>query len=182
MRAAKTLIRLVGIRPGWSKSSLGTHAILLVLSWGGSNVLFYSPNFTVCFKCDHHHHTTSSVCHFVRLSNNSVITYCFYLPLHSRAPQSWQYSSSSHYKILLNPAVLSSIISSFHVYLEKSIFLHPCNRSFLSNSFARAGICGKSGGCIYTRIGGWCGRETCNYDRHYVWIDIKYLEVLLMSN
>ena len=25
--------------PGWSESSLGAHAILLVLSWGGSNVL-----------------------------------------------------------------------------------------------------------------------------------------------
>ena len=32
---AKTLIRLGGC-PGWSESSLGTHAILLVLSWGGS--------------------------------------------------------------------------------------------------------------------------------------------------
>ena len=35
MRTAKTLIRL-GRCPGWSESSLGTHAILLVLSWGGS--------------------------------------------------------------------------------------------------------------------------------------------------
>ena len=32
---AKTLIRLGGC-PGWSESSLGAHAILLVLSWGGS--------------------------------------------------------------------------------------------------------------------------------------------------
>ena len=31
----KTLIRLGGC-PGWSKSSLGAHVILLVLSWGGS--------------------------------------------------------------------------------------------------------------------------------------------------
>ena len=36
-RTAKTLIRLGGC-PGWSVSSLGAHAILLVLSWGGSNV------------------------------------------------------------------------------------------------------------------------------------------------
>ena len=36
MRTAKTLIRLGGC-PGWSESSLGAHAILLVLSWGGSN-------------------------------------------------------------------------------------------------------------------------------------------------
>ena len=35
MRTAKTLIRL-GRCPGWSESSLGTHAILFVLSWGGS--------------------------------------------------------------------------------------------------------------------------------------------------
>ena len=35
MQTAKTLIRLGGC-PGWSESSLGAHAILLVLSWGGS--------------------------------------------------------------------------------------------------------------------------------------------------
>ena len=35
---AKTLIRL-GASPGWSESWLGAHAILLVLSRGGSNVL-----------------------------------------------------------------------------------------------------------------------------------------------
>ena len=35
MRTAKTPIRLGGC-PHWSKSSLGAHAILLVLSWGGS--------------------------------------------------------------------------------------------------------------------------------------------------
>ena len=34
MQTAMTLIRLGGC-PGWSKSSLGAHAILLVLSWGG---------------------------------------------------------------------------------------------------------------------------------------------------
>ena len=38
MRTAKTLIRLGGC-PGWSKSSLGAHAILLVLSYRGSFVL-----------------------------------------------------------------------------------------------------------------------------------------------
>ena len=41
MQTAKTLIRLGRfpgwIRPGWSESLLGAHAILLVLSWGGSN-------------------------------------------------------------------------------------------------------------------------------------------------
>ena len=36
MLTAKTLIRLDG-RPGWSQSSLGAHAILLVLSCHGSN-------------------------------------------------------------------------------------------------------------------------------------------------
>ena len=35
MQTAKTLIRL-GRCPGWSESSLGAHATLLVLSWGGS--------------------------------------------------------------------------------------------------------------------------------------------------
>ena len=34
-RTVKTLINL-GIRPGWSESSLGAHVILLVLSWCGS--------------------------------------------------------------------------------------------------------------------------------------------------
>ena len=38
MRTVKTLIRL-GRCPGWSESSLGVHASLLVLSWGGSYVL-----------------------------------------------------------------------------------------------------------------------------------------------
>ena len=38
MRTANTLIRLGGC-PGWSESSLGAHAILLVLSRGGSNHL-----------------------------------------------------------------------------------------------------------------------------------------------
>ena len=38
MRTAKTLIRLGG-SPGWSESSLGAHAILLVLSRGGSYIL-----------------------------------------------------------------------------------------------------------------------------------------------
>ena len=37
MRTAKTLIRL-GRCPGWSESSLGAHAILLGLLWGGSYV------------------------------------------------------------------------------------------------------------------------------------------------
>ena len=36
MRTVKTLIRQGGCQ-GWSESSLGSHAILLVLSWGGSN-------------------------------------------------------------------------------------------------------------------------------------------------
>ena len=35
LRTAKTLIRLGGC-PGWSEFSVGAHAILLVLSWGGS--------------------------------------------------------------------------------------------------------------------------------------------------
>ena len=35
MRTAKTQIRLGGCT-GWSESSLGAHAVLLVLSWGGS--------------------------------------------------------------------------------------------------------------------------------------------------
>ena len=38
MRTVKTLIRLGGC-PGWSESSLGARASLLVLSWGGSYVL-----------------------------------------------------------------------------------------------------------------------------------------------
>ena len=40
-RTAKTLIRLGGC-PGWSESSQGAHASLLVLSRCGSNELFYN--------------------------------------------------------------------------------------------------------------------------------------------
>ena len=39
-RTAKTLIRLGGC-PGWSEFSLGAKVILLVLSWGGSSVLWH---------------------------------------------------------------------------------------------------------------------------------------------
>ena len=42
MRTAKTLFRLGGC-PGWSESSLGAHATLLVLSQGGSNCVCSSP-------------------------------------------------------------------------------------------------------------------------------------------
>ena len=59
MWTAETLIRLGGC-PGWSESSQGAHVILLVLSWGGSNVfsnldrlrfflLFFSFNFLLSF-------------------------------------------------------------------------------------------------------------------------------------
>ena len=41
MRTAKILIRLEGC-PGWSETSLGTHAILLILSPGGSNLFQFS--------------------------------------------------------------------------------------------------------------------------------------------
>ena len=57
MRTAKTLIRL-GRCPGWSECSLGAHAILLVLSWGGSIVCFvifhvceWHFSSLVCFMC-----------------------------------------------------------------------------------------------------------------------------------
>ena len=57
MRTAKTLVRLGGC-PGWTESSLGAHAILLVLSWHGSisNVIhgeiFLDGCCTTClFKC-----------------------------------------------------------------------------------------------------------------------------------
>ena len=43
------LIRL-GRCPGWSESSLGAHAILLVLSWGGSYI--YTP---LLLDCDSSH-------------------------------------------------------------------------------------------------------------------------------
>ena len=45
-RTAKTLIRL-GECPGWSESLLGAHVILLVLSWGGSNMY---PHHVLYFK------------------------------------------------------------------------------------------------------------------------------------
>ena len=49
-RTAKTLIRLCGCS-GWSESSLGAHAILLVLSWGGSN-LCRDLSEVSCYLCD----------------------------------------------------------------------------------------------------------------------------------
>ena len=44
LSAQRRLIRLVGC-PGWSESSLGAHAILLVLSWGGSYMPSKSKKF-----------------------------------------------------------------------------------------------------------------------------------------
>ena len=44
-RTAKALIRL-GECPGWSESSLGAKAILLVLSWGGS----HSESISICIS------------------------------------------------------------------------------------------------------------------------------------
>ena len=41
LSAQRRLIRLGGCT-GWSESSLGAHAILLVLSWGGSNALRFN--------------------------------------------------------------------------------------------------------------------------------------------
>ena len=57
MRTAKTLIRLGGC-PGWSESLLGAHAVLLVLSWGGSFELLLAPGhlsnlcFVITLACD----------------------------------------------------------------------------------------------------------------------------------
>ena len=49
MRTAKTLIRLGGC-PGWSESLLGAHAIMLVLSRGGSCVCIYHLVFGINIK------------------------------------------------------------------------------------------------------------------------------------
>ena len=51
LSAQRRLIRLGGCQD-WSKSSLGAHAILLVLSWGGSNVFVkhYAPNRMLAHK------------------------------------------------------------------------------------------------------------------------------------
>ena len=49
MQTTKTLIRIGGCL-GWSESSLGAHAILLVLSWGGSNVSAGRQHYSVKLK------------------------------------------------------------------------------------------------------------------------------------
>ena len=53
MRTAKTMIRL-GRCPGWSESSLGAHAILLVLSWGGSLYVYKTEYFLYFFNLTIH--------------------------------------------------------------------------------------------------------------------------------
>ena len=50
LRSVKTLIRL-GRCPDWSESSLGAHAISLVLSWGGSSMYSCPTSFGI--KYDH---------------------------------------------------------------------------------------------------------------------------------
>ena len=49
MQTAKTLIRLGGC-PGWSESSLGTHAILLALSCKGSFINLFHTAFVSCLQ------------------------------------------------------------------------------------------------------------------------------------
>ena len=74
---AKTLSRL-GRCPGWSESSLGAHAILLVSSWGGSIILGVpiSRGFTVDF---------------------SWITAVFYTHQSSQVSQTYQHSEPHLY-------------------------------------------------------------------------------------
>ena len=61
MRIAKALIRLGGC-PGWSESSLGAYAILLVLSRGGSYVCaFY---YRSCWEPWEHYHCLQTVSMF----------------------------------------------------------------------------------------------------------------------
>ena len=50
MRTSKTLIRLGGC-PGWSESLLGAHAILLVLSWGGSVIWSLITDYSDMISC-----------------------------------------------------------------------------------------------------------------------------------
>ena len=51
IRTAKTLIRLGGCQ-GWSESSLGAHAILFVLSCGGSYAYYFQEQITVTNRSD----------------------------------------------------------------------------------------------------------------------------------
>ena len=78
MRTAKTLIRL-GRCPGWSESSLGGHPILLVLSWGGSNL-----SWPETWLCSHHGRverlSMDWSCTAVGLKFVSSV-FCFYLLL-----------------------------------------------------------------------------------------------------
>ena len=67
VRTAKTQIRLGGC-PGWSESSLGAHAILLVLSWGGPFIVSaikddYSS--TEMYNKDFNPNSESEAIHFV---------------------------------------------------------------------------------------------------------------------
>ena len=62
--AQRRLIRLGGC-PGWSESSLGAQVILLVLSWGGSNITFVYSNVLngQSDVTEYFHQIISSICH-----------------------------------------------------------------------------------------------------------------------
>ena len=73
MWTPKTLIRL-GRCPGWSESLLGAHAILLVLSWGGSNASEHN-----CYIVDPDHRL-----HQVLTASYSSWVKCIFEPRHDK--------------------------------------------------------------------------------------------------
>ena len=99
---AKTLIRLgrIPIRlcgcPGWSESSLGAHAILLVLSWDGSNcstrcrfiLLSEAVRLITCECLLQHFFTQSKKGH--RSFLQTLSKFCFFT---SEQQQKWYYKN-----------------------------------------------------------------------------------------
>ena len=81
MRTVKTLIRLGGC-PGWSESSLGTHAILLVLSWSGS---FVRKPGSSC-GCQDIFSVTSVPTWLARLKMNEIVSKGHIAELNVRSP------------------------------------------------------------------------------------------------
>ena len=119
MRTAKTLIRLGGC-PGWSESSLGAHAKLLVLLWGdsfladsvkNSNALKLFYEIFKAWKCHVRKKTWPSHDIFTNLPATQVWN-CEYLKYHTRRSQSDDKNAEqleNFYPVMIIPCTFSPL-------------------------------------------------------------------------
>ena len=117
MRTAKTLIRLGGC-PDWSESSLGAHAILLVLTCGGS------------FRKKKHTHTHTHIVNCRSIARQELVRpseeYVSGL-MKELLFRQWKRNRKAMTSVLLQLAVFATKITLMHYFC-----IHVCNGQTLS--------------------------------------------------